>query len=114
MNPTRWDPFRELEDMSTRLNRVFAQAPWQRQADDGGAFADWAPAVSAVPAQAMGIDLGVLRQGGPADMILTRARDFTELLARPQSDRIVVRHGKASSVRPPDYAELDALFGLAP
>jgi len=77
-------------------------------------FADWAPAVSAFPAQAMGLDLGVLRQGGPADMILTRARDFTELLARPQSDRIVVRHGKASSARPPDYAELDALFGLAP
>jgi hypothetical protein len=26
MNLTRWAPFRELEDMSTRLNRVFAQA----------------------------------------------------------------------------------------
>ena len=28
-------------------------------------------------------------------MILTRARDFPELLARPQSDRIVVRNGEA-------------------
>jgi HSP20 family protein len=45
MNLTRWDPFRELEDMSARLNRVFTQAPWQRQADDGGAFAEWVPAV---------------------------------------------------------------------
>jgi cytosine deaminase len=77
-------------------------------------FADWAPAVSALPGQAMGLDCGVLRPGARADFILTRARDFTELLARPQSDRIVVRGGEASSARPPDYAELDALEGLAP
>jgi cytosine deaminase len=77
-------------------------------------FADWAPAVSASPGKAMGLDLGVLRQGERADMILTRARDFPELLARPQSDRIVVRGGEASNAAPPDYAELDALEGLAP
>jgi cytosine/creatinine deaminase len=77
-------------------------------------FAEWAQAVSASPAKAMGLDLGVLRPGARADMILTRARDFTELLARPQSDRIVVRNGEASSARPPDYAELDTLEGLAP
>jgi len=47
-------------------------------------------------------------------MIVTQARDFTELLARPQSDRIVVRNGEASNAKPPDYAELDALEGLAP
>jgi cytosine deaminase len=77
-------------------------------------FADWAPVVSAAPAEAMGLDLGVLRPGGRADMILTRARDFPELLSRPQSDRIVVRHGAASRATLPDYAELDALKGLAP
>ena len=77
-------------------------------------FADWAPAVAASPAEAMGLDLGVLREGGRADFILTRARDFPELLARPQSDRIVVRSGEASSAAPPDYAELDTLKGLAP
>ena len=77
-------------------------------------FADWAPAVAASPAEAMGLDLGVLRPGGRADMILTRARDFPELLARPQSDRIVVRKGEASNAAPPDYSELDALKGLAP
>ena len=42
-------------------------------------FADWAPTVAAAPAEAMGLDLGVLRPGGRADMILTRARDFPEL-----------------------------------
>jgi cytosine deaminase len=77
-------------------------------------FADWAPAVAASPAAAMGLDLGVLREGGRADLILTRARDFPELLARPQSDRIVIRNGEASSAVPPDYAELDTLKGLAP
>jgi cytosine/creatinine deaminase len=77
-------------------------------------FADWAPAVAAAPARAMGLDLGQLRPGGRADMILTRARDFPELLARPQSDRIVVRNGEASSAQPPDYSELDGLKGLAP
>jgi HSP20 family protein len=45
MNLVRWDPFRELEDMSTRLNRIFNQ-PRQGRIDDGGTFfADWAPAV---------------------------------------------------------------------
>ena len=77
-------------------------------------FADWAEAVSASPAKAMGLDLGVLHPGSAANMILTRARDFTELLARPQSDRIVVRNGEASNAKPPDYSELDALEGLAP
>ena len=77
-------------------------------------FADWASAVSASPAKAMGLDVGVLHPGGAANMILTRARDFTELLARPQSDRIIVRNGEASSAEPPDYSELDVLEGLAP
>ena len=35
-------------------------------------FADWAPAVSAAPAKAMGLDLGELCPGRPADIILTR------------------------------------------
>jgi cytosine deaminase len=77
-------------------------------------FADWAPAVAASPAEAMGLDFGVLRAGARADMILTRARDFPELLARPQSDRIAIRNGEASNAAPPDYSELDALEGLAP
>ncbi len=46
MNIVRWDPFRELEDMSTRLGRLFNQPRLRRLADDEGAFfADWAPAV---------------------------------------------------------------------
>jgi cytosine/creatinine deaminase len=77
-------------------------------------FADWAEAVNSASARAMGLALGHLRPGGPADMILTQARDFTELMARPQSDRVVLRKGEASNATPPSYAELDALEGLAP
>jgi HSP20 family protein len=45
MNLVRWDPFRELEEMSTRLNR-FLGAPRHRSGDEEGAFfADWAPAI---------------------------------------------------------------------
>jgi HSP20 family protein len=45
MNITRWDPFRELQDMSQRLNSIFAR-PF-----DGGlgrellTVAEWSPAV---------------------------------------------------------------------
>jgi len=46
MKITRWDPFRELEDMSTRLNRFFGQAASRRLGDDGSEMlADWAPAI---------------------------------------------------------------------
>jgi HSP20 family protein len=44
MKMMRWDPFRELEDMSTRLNRFFGQMP-ARTEEEGRFFADWAPAV---------------------------------------------------------------------
>jgi HSP20 family protein len=46
MKLTRWDPFRELEEMSTRLNRVFGQ-PLVRTpaAGENEAFADWLPAI---------------------------------------------------------------------
>ena len=46
MNLVRWDPFRELEEMSARLNR-FIGPPLARRAPeaDGGLFADWAPAI---------------------------------------------------------------------
>jgi len=55
-----------------------------------------------------------LRVGAPADMILTQARDFTELFARPHSDRVVLRGGRPIAETAPDFAELDDLEGLAP
>jgi HSP20 family protein len=46
MNIVRWDPFRELEEVSSRLNRFFGQPAVRRGTEDESAFfADWAPAV---------------------------------------------------------------------
>ena len=45
MNIVRWDPFRELEGIQARLDRVFGE-PVQRGSDaDNFSFSEWAPAV---------------------------------------------------------------------
>lgn len=44
MNMVRWDPFRELETFSNRLNRFFNQAA-PGASDDAATFADWSPAI---------------------------------------------------------------------
>jgi cytosine/creatinine deaminase len=74
----------------------------------------WAPALFTAPAQAMGLESGALAAGGAADIVLTRARSFTELFARPQGDRTVLRAGVAQSAALPAYAELDHLEGFSP
>ncbi|TGQ94349.1 cytosine deaminase [Mesorhizobium sp. M8A.F.Ca.ET.208.01.1.1] len=73
--------------------------------------ADWPQAVTATPAKVMRLDgFGMLAAGGDADFILFKGRSWTELLSRPESDRIVVRAGRAIDRRLPDYAELDELM----
>ena len=57
---------------------------------------------------------GRIGLGLPADLVLFRARNWTELLSRPQSDRIVVRAGKRLATTLPDYRELDRLVGMQP
>jgi HSP20 family protein len=44
MDIVKWNPFRELEQMQTRLNRMLGE-PEARFFDEPFAFADWAPAV---------------------------------------------------------------------
>jgi cytosine deaminase len=75
--------------------------------------ADWPAAFTRTPAEAMGIDAGVLRDGAPADFVIFPARSWTELLARPHADRLVVRGGLALDAPLPDYAELDPLMERA-
>lgn len=44
-----WDPFKELREMSERMNRVFWLDPYARRGADGGQAltgVDWAPAVN--------------------------------------------------------------------
>jgi HSP20 family protein len=45
MTLVRWNPFRELEDIQSRLNRLFGQAPSQRSGDEAFFFANWSPSV---------------------------------------------------------------------
>ncbi|TPI57813.1 cytosine deaminase [Mesorhizobium sp. B3-1-7] len=72
---------------------------------------DWPRAVAATPAEVMRLDgAGVLAAGGSADFIVFKGRSWTELLSRPESDRIVVREGRAIERQLPDYAELDELM----
>ena len=46
MNLIKWDPFRELEDVSNRLNRIFGRSPARIESgNEMLAVADWAPSV---------------------------------------------------------------------
>lgn len=71
----------------------------------------WAQSVGAWPADICGFDYRArIEVGAPADLVLFRARSWTELMARPQSDRIVLRNGAAIDTTLPDYRELDDLM----
>jgi cytosine deaminase len=54
-------------------------------------------------------NVGRIGVGLPADFVLFKGRNFSELLSRPQHDRIVLRKGKPIDTTLPDYAELDDL-----
>jgi cytosine deaminase len=76
--------------------------------DHGGP--DVAAMIGPAPAGIMGISAGAIAPGGPADLVLTRARCLTEFFARPQSDRTVLVAGRAVDTTIPDHRELDAVL----
>jgi cytosine deaminase len=53
--------------------------------------------------------IGRISVGLNADLILFKARYFSELLSCSQSDRIILRRGKPINTNLPDYADLDKL-----
>ncbi len=71
---------------------------------------DWVKAFLTNPATTTGFAQPSLDAGAPADLVICRARSWTELFARPQSDRIVIRQGRQIDRTLPDYAELDHLM----
>jgi cytosine deaminase len=76
---------------------------------------DWPAAIAREAAAIVGRpDIGVIAPGRPADLVLFRARNWTELLSRPQADRTVLRAGKPIKRTLPDYRELDDLSGMRP
>jgi cytosine deaminase len=101
------DPFYGYGDLD--LVEVFREAVRILHLDHP--VGDWPRVVGAAAADAIGRpDRGRIAEGGPADLVLFRARRWDELLARPQSDRIVLRAGRAIDTTPPDYRELDDLM----
>jgi cytosine deaminase len=78
-------------------------------------YGDWGGSITRVPAATMGLaEIGAIGVGRPADLVLTRARSFDELVSRPQADRVVLRAGHAIDTHLPDYAELDHLAHAVP
>lgn len=101
------DPFYGFGDHD--MLEVFTQAV--RIAHLDRPYGDWPRAVTGAPARVMGLGCrGTIRVGGPADLVLFRGRNMSELLSRRQSDRVVLRAGKPVDAGLPDYRELDDLF----
>ncbi|QBF30684.1 cytosine deaminase [Thalassococcus sp. S3] len=102
------DPFYAYGDMdmlevmreATRIGHLDHSAP------------DWSHAFLTNPARACGFDAPSLAVGAPADLVICKARSWTELFARPQADRIVLREGEPIDRTLPDYAELDDLMRM--
>ncbi len=70
-------------------------------------FGDAVALAGPAPADISGLGgAGRLIAGGPADFIVMNARSMDQVIARPQSDRIVVRNGKRLTVTLPFYDEL--------
>ena len=97
------DPFYAYGDLDAV--EVYTQAT--RIAHLDHPVGDWPMAIARTPADTMGQgDVGRLKAGGPADLVLFRARSYSEFLSRPQHDRAVLRAGIAE----PD--EVPAAYGV--
>ncbi|RWR27476.1 cytosine deaminase [Sinirhodobacter populi] len=100
------DPFYAYGDLD--MIEVMREATRIAHLDHAGT--DWPAAFTLNPARACGFAAPSLARGAPADLVITRARSWSELFARPQSDRIVIRKGTQIDRSLPDYSELDGLI----
>jgi cytosine deaminase len=101
------DPFHAFGDHDAL--EVFAMSVKIAQLDRP--YGNWCSAITSTPADLMGLPTtGRIGVGLPADLLLFRARRYSELLSRPQSDRQVLRNGQAIDTTLPDYAELDEVL----
>ena len=51
-------------------------------------YGDWPRAVTSAAWAAMRLAGGWLREGAPADFVIFRGRRYSELMSRPQHDRV--------------------------
>jgi cytosine deaminase len=103
------DPFYAYGDLD--MVEVMRQATRIAHLDHSAE--DWTQAFLGNPARACGFRMPSLAPGAPADLVICRAREWTELFARPQSDRIVLRAGRGIDRTLPCYSELDHLMRTA-
>ncbi|WP_118135551.1 cytosine deaminase [Oceanicella sp. SM1341] len=103
------DPFYAYGDLD--MLEVMREATRIAHLDHGAD--DWVRAFTTVPDTACRFASPGLAPGAPADMVITRARNWSELFARPQADRIVIRAGRQVDRTLPDYSELDPLMETA-
>ena len=101
------DPFYAYGDLD--MLEVMREATRIAHLDHAGP--GWTHAFLTNPAQTCGFPVPRLTPGNPADLVICKARTWTELFARPQHDRIVLRNGRAIDRTLPDYADLDHLMG---
>jgi cytosine/creatinine deaminase len=100
------DPFYAYGDLD--MLEVYRMAT--RIAHFDHPVSDWPLTVGANAARAMGIAPGMITEGAAADFVLFKGRSWTELLSRPEADRIVYRNGLRLEAAVPDYSELDPLM----
>jgi cytosine/creatinine deaminase len=70
-------------------------------------YSDWIASISKIPADLMKLSkVGQISINFPANLIIFKARYFSELLSRNQSDRTVIRDGKIINNKLPSYKNL--------
>jgi cytosine deaminase len=103
------DPFFGFGDHD--MLEVFNQAV--RIAHLDSPYGDWIASVTRKAAEIMDLpQLGRIEIGLPANLILFKARYFSELLSRSQGDRIILRQGQQIDTTLPAYEELDDLLDI--
>jgi cytosine deaminase len=71
-------------------------------------WTDWPSAITKTPADLMRLpDIGRLRVGSSADLVIFPARRYSELLAHPDNERVLIRAGIYVEPIQADYSELD-------
>lgn len=100
------DPFYAYGDLD--MLEVMREATRIAHLDHAGE--DWPSAFSTTADDLCGFPSFCAAPGRPLDAIFFRARSWTELFSRPQSDRVVIRGGRQIDRRLPDHAELDDLM----
>lgn len=97
-----WNSYGSDHDMLA----VWALALSLGQLDTAPSEGDWASLATSSPAEAMGLRSG-LHAGDPANLVIfPEAHNFSELLGRPQTERLVLRRGRLQCAELPTYSEL--------